>query len=127
MGRVGAGGSPGAGADELFWLLPLLALALIPVLLVVLPGVPELRQDPGDGLGARVGVITAQRQPGGPTCLETHPSQSVGYALELIAERPWLGWGAAAFSVLYPIMRPRVGMAIPTISHWSWRSAMAFR
>ena len=28
-----------------------------------------------------------------------------GMALQLVAERPWLGWGAAAFSVLYPILR----------------------
>ena len=25
------------------------------------------------------------------------------YAIELVAARPWLGWGAAAFSVMYPI------------------------
>ncbi|HGY5532950.1 MAG TPA: O-antigen ligase family protein, partial [Prochlorococcus sp.] len=28
-------------------------------------------------------------------------------ALQLIAQRPWLGWGAAAFSVLYPLRTGR--------------------
>jgi O-antigen ligase len=29
------------------------------------------------------------------------------FGVELIAQRPWLGWGAAAFSVLYPIHAQR--------------------
>ena len=48
-------------------------------------------------------MVTAQRQPlCGGACLGTRLSQW-GVALQLIAERPWLGWGAAAFSVLYPL------------------------
>lgn len=86
------------------WLLPLLALGLIPVLLAVLPGVPELLQDPARALVPESvwSRLSDSRYAGERALASTRLSQW-GLALQLIAERPWLGWGAAAFSVLYPL------------------------
>ncbi len=86
------------------WLLPLLLLALLPVLLAVLPGVPLLLQQPAralvpDGIWSR---LTDSRYGAERAVASTRLSQW-GVALQLIGERPWLGWGAAAFSVLYPL------------------------
>jgi len=86
------------------WLLPLLALALVPVLLAVLPGVPAVVQVPArtlvpESLWAR---LSDSRYSAERVLASTRLSQW-GVALQLIAERPWLGWGAAAFSVLYPL------------------------
>lgn len=86
------------------WLLPLLALALVPVLLAVLPGVPAVVQAPArtlvpESLWAR---LSDSRYSAERVLASTRLSQW-GVALQLIAERPWLGWGAAAFSVLYPL------------------------
>ena len=84
------------------WLLPLLALGLIPVLLAVWPGVPELLQDPARALVPESvwSRLSDSRYAGERVLASTRLSQW-GVALQLIAERPWLGWGAAAFSVLY--------------------------
>ncbi len=86
------------------WLLPLLALGLIPVLLAVWPGVPELLQDPARALVPESvwSRLSDSRYAGERALASTRLSQW-GLALQLIAERPWLGWGAAAFSVLYPL------------------------
>ena len=86
------------------WLLPLLALALIPVLLAVLPGVPALLQDPARALVPESvwSRLSDSRYAGERALASTRLSQW-GVALQLIGERPWLGWGAAAFSVLYPL------------------------
>ena len=86
------------------WLLPLLALGLIPVLLAVCPGVPELLQDPARALVPESvwSRLSDSRYAGERVLASTRLSQW-GVALQLIAERPWLGWGAAAFSVLYPL------------------------
>ncbi len=86
------------------WLLPLLLLALLPVLLAVLPGVPLFLQQPAralvpDGIWSR---LTDSRYGAERAVASTRLSQW-GVALQLIGERPWLGWGAAAFSVLYPL------------------------
>ena len=86
------------------WLLPLLALALVPVLLAVLPGVPAVVQAAArtlvpESLWAR---LNDSRYSAERVLASTRLSQW-GVALQLIAERPWLGWGAAAFSVLYPL------------------------
>ena len=86
------------------WLIPLLVLALLPVLLSVLPGVPLLLQDPArtlvpEPLWAR---LTDSQYAGERVLASTRISQW-NVALQLIGERPWLGWGAAAFSVIYPL------------------------
>ena len=86
------------------WLIPLLVLALVPVLLSVLPGVPPLLQDPArtlvpETLWARL----SDSQYGGERILASTRISQWNVALQLIGERPWLGWGAAAFSVIYPL------------------------
>ena len=86
------------------WLLPLLALALLPVLVAVLPGLPSVLQDPArtlvpEGVWARL----SDAQYAGERALASTRINQWGLALQLIAERPWSGWGAAAFSVIYPL------------------------
>ena len=86
------------------WLIPLLALALLPVLLSVLPGIPLPLQDPArtlvpESLWARLN----DSQYGGERVLASTRISQWNVAAQLIVERPWLGWGAAAFSVIYPL------------------------
>ena len=86
------------------WLIPLLVLALLPVLLSVLPGVSPMLQDPArtlvpESLWARLN----DSQYGGERVLASTRLSQWNVALQLIGERPWLGWGAAAFSVIYPL------------------------
>ena len=90
------------------WLLPLLALGLIPVLLAVWPGVPELLQNPARALVPESvwSRLSDSRYLGERALDHTRLSQW-GVALQLVAERPWLGWVAAAFSVLYPLRAGR--------------------
>ena len=93
-----------AGPSSWLWLLPLLAVALLPVLLASLPGVPGLLQDPARSL-------VPQSIWGRLSDLNHHSERKLAslrlsqwsVAAGLIAERPWLGWGAAAFSVIYPL------------------------
>ncbi|QEY32604.1 O-antigen ligase domain-containing protein [Synechococcus sp. RSCCF101] len=92
-----------AGPASWLWLLPVLLLALLPVLVAVLPGVPSGWQEAAralvpEGIWGRLSDAkhAAERVPA-----STRLGQW-GVALGLIGERPWLGWGAAAFTVLYP-------------------------
>ena len=93
-----------AGPASWLWLLPLLLLARLPVLLASLPGVPALLQDPARSL-------VPQSIWGRLNDLNHHSERKIAslrlsqwsVAASLIAERPWLGWGAAAFSVIYPL------------------------
>ncbi|MGC6482997.1 MAG: O-antigen ligase family protein [Synechococcus sp.] len=84
------------------WLLPLLALALVPVLVAVVPGVPAPLQDPARALVPESvwSRLSDSRHAGERALASTRLSQW-GVALQWIGERPWLGWGAAAFSLLY--------------------------
>ena len=86
------------------WLIPVMLVALLPVLLSVLPGVPLSLQDPArtlvpESLWARL----SDSQYGGERVLASTRISQWNLALQLIGERPWLGWGAAAFSVIYPL------------------------
>ncbi len=90
------------GPARWIWLLPLLSLTLMPVALAVLPGVGlELqqwaRQVVPEGIWARLNDMYMQR-----SIASTRLNQWI-VALGLVLERPWLGWGAAAFSVVYPL------------------------
>jgi O-antigen ligase len=97
-----------AGPGSWVWLLPLFLLALLPVALATLPGVPALLQDPARAL-------VPQSIWGRLTDLNHHSQRKLAslrisqwsMATSLIAERPWLGWGAAAFSVIYPLRTGR--------------------
>jgi O-antigen ligase len=97
-----------AGPTSWMWLLPLMALALLPVLLATLPGVPGLLQDPARALvpqsiWGRLNDFNHHGQRKLASLRITQWSVASG----LIAERPWLGWGAAAFSVIYPLRTGR--------------------
>jgi len=86
------------------WLLPVLALLALPVVLATLPGIPDVIQVPlrsivPQEIWGRLNDFNSQgRRPDQITRLSQW-----SVAAELIAERPWLGWGAAAFTVIYPL------------------------
>ena len=84
------------------WLLPLLAVLTVPLALAVLPGIPiGLKSWSVALLPDRIAERLLDQ--GTPTAWKhTRLGQWV-YGIELVAARPWFGWGAAAFSVLYPI------------------------
>ena len=92
------------GPVQWWWLLPLLLIAAAPLMLAVLPGVPTPLQQWSLGL-----LPESMRQ----RLLEKQSTDSLTrlaqwrFGVELIAARPLLGWGAAAFSVLYPIHAQR--------------------
>ena len=88
------------GPGAWVWLLPLLLLALLPVALAVLPGVPVGLQDLArfmvpDSLWQR---LTDQ---GFDRPVATTRLSQWSAASQLALERPWLGWGAGVFGVLY--------------------------
>jgi len=73
------------------------------VALACLPGLPPALQDPARSLVPEAiwGRLTDLQFAGERPLAVTRLAQWE-VALGLIAERPWLGWGAAAFSVIYP-------------------------
>jgi O-antigen ligase len=93
-----------AGPLSWGWLLPLLLLVVAVIAAASLVGVPELLQAP-----ARVVVPEAiwgrlsDFHYAGQRPQEITRLAQWKVALGLIAERPWLGWGAAAFSLIYPL------------------------
>ncbi len=90
------------GPSRWLLILPLMAFVLVPVTLASLPGIDSnlqslARKFVPDNIWARLTDIRYAEE---RTFSQTRLSQW-GFALTLIAERPWLGWGAAAFPVLY--------------------------
>ena len=93
------------GPGRWIWLLPLLLLALVPVALATLPGVPAVIQAPlreivPQSIWGRLNDFNSHGER--PLAL-TRLSQW-GSALGLVGERPWLACGAAAFRVNYPLL-----------------------
>jgi O-antigen ligase len=92
------------GPSAWIWLLPALAVLALPVVLATLPGIPEVIQSPmrnfvPQEIWGRLNDFNSQgRRPDQITRLSQWR-----VAFELIADRPWLGWGAAAFTVIYPL------------------------
>ena len=85
------------------WLLPLLGAALLLVSLASVPGLPALLQAPArlvvpEAIWGRLSDL----QFAGHRPLAITRLAQWGTAVQLIGERPWLGWGAAAFSLIYP-------------------------
>ncbi|MEB3171693.1 MAG: O-antigen ligase family protein [Synechococcaceae cyanobacterium] len=85
------------------WLLPLLAVSLLLVGLASVPGLPAPLQGPArlvvpEAIWGRLSDL----QFAGHRPLAITRLAQWGTALGLIGERPWLGWGAAAFSLIYP-------------------------
>ena len=92
------------GPAQWWWLLPLLLLASVPLLLAVIPGVPAGIQQWAEALlpdSLRRRLVDGQSNESLTRVAQWR------FGLELISQRPWLGWGAAAFSVLYPIHAQR--------------------
>ncbi len=92
------------GPSSWKWLLPVLAFFLLPILLAITPGVPFGIQEFSrklvpENIWSRLNDIRYLDQ----RPLATTRLSQWRIALDLIFERPWLGWGAAAFSVLYPL------------------------
>ena len=92
------------GAASWSWLLPLLLVVLAVVSAATLPGVPEALQHPARELVPEAiwGRLSDLRYSGQRPLAITRLAQW-GTAVTLIGERPWLGWGAAAFSLIYPL------------------------
>ena len=93
-----------AGPASWVWLLPLLLLLVALIGLATLPWVPAALQEPArvlvpHAIWARLIDLDYGNQR--PLAITRLAQWQV--ALGLIAERPWLGWGAAAFSVIYPL------------------------
>ncbi len=86
------------------WLLPLLLLSLMPIVFAVLPWFGlELQQWARsivpEGLWSRLNDMRYTQE---RVLASTRLSQWQE-AIKLVIERPWVGWGAAAFSVIYPL------------------------
>ncbi len=93
-----------AGPASWVWLLPLLLVVVAVIGLATLPWVPAALQEPArvlvpHAIWARLIDLDYGNQR--PLAITRLAQWQV--ALGLIAERPWLGWGAAAFSVIYPL------------------------
>ena len=92
------------GPSSWIWLLPFLGLLMMPVLFAVLPWFGSdlqqwSRSFVPESLWKRlsdIGYINER------TLASTRINQWL-IAISLIFERPWFGWGAAAFTVLYPL------------------------
>ncbi|MEB3254750.1 MAG: O-antigen ligase family protein, partial [Synechococcaceae cyanobacterium] len=83
------------------WLLPLLGAALVLVVLATVPGVPAPLQGPArwvvpEAIWARLNDLQYANRP----LAMTRMAQWT-IAAQMIGERPWLGWGAAAFIAQY--------------------------
>ena len=90
------------GPARWIWLLPFMLLVSSPLLMVVLPGIPPgLRQGAMALLPDSILERLLQRE--GETAWKHTRLGQWTYAIQLVAARPWLGWGSAAFSVMYPI------------------------
>ena len=92
------------GPSNWMWLLPLLVLFLLPIIFAITPGVHLQLQEWSrrlvpEGIWSR---LNDMQYIGQRSIASTRLSQWK-VALQLILERPWLGWGAAAFSVIYPL------------------------
>ncbi len=92
------------GSIHWIWLLPLLVLTLLPVVFAVLPGMPNYLQTWSRNLVPESvwSRLNDMRYTQERTLASTRLSQWK-VAIQLITEKPWFGWGAAAFSILYPL------------------------
>ncbi len=92
------------GPSNWFWLLPVLSLFIVVVAFSIFPFVPiELqfwsRKIIPEGIWSRLSDL--EYMPGRP--LEATRIHQWKEAINLIFKKPWFGYGAAAFSVIYPL------------------------
>jgi hypothetical protein len=92
-----------AGPASWAWLLPVLLPVLLLIALASVSGVPAVLQGPARSVVPEViwGRLSDLAFAGQRPLAITRLAQWQ-VALGLAAERPWLGWGAAAFSLIYP-------------------------
>tara|TARA_Y100001968_G_scaffold12924_1_gene10649 strand:+ start:380 stop:1684 length:1305 start_codon:yes stop_codon:yes gene_type:complete len=92
------------GSASWSWLIPLMVICFIPICIAVLPvfdiGIQQFaRSIVPDSIWMRLSDIQF---------LDTRPIEAtrIGQwkiAINLISEKPFFGWGAAAFSIIYPL------------------------
>jgi O-antigen ligase len=91
------------GPGSWLWLLPLLLLAVTLIALASLNGVPAVLQLPARSLvPAAIWERLSDLHFAGHRPVAITRLAQWHTAIQLIGERPWLGWGAAAFSLVYP-------------------------
>ncbi len=98
------------GVSSWLWLLPLMFVFALPILLAVLPGIEFsiqsfARNIVPDALWMRLNDMKFADS----RSLDSTRLNQWKIATQLITQRPYLGWGAAAFSVVYPL---RTGFSI---------------
>ena len=92
------------GSASWSWLIPLMIICFLPVIIAVLPGfdfgIQQLaRSIVPESIWMRLNDMQF-------VDTRTFEATRIGQwkvALNLIFEKPWLGWGAAAFSIIYPL------------------------
>ncbi|MEB3271838.1 MAG: O-antigen ligase family protein [Synechococcus sp.] len=91
------------GPGSWLWLLPLLLAAVTLIALASLNGVPAVLQLPARSLvPAAIWERLSDLHFAGHRPVAITRLAQWQTAIQLIGERPWLGWGAAAFSLVYP-------------------------
>tara|TARA_Y100001968_G_scaffold311163_1_gene332929 strand:- start:6926 stop:8245 length:1320 start_codon:yes stop_codon:yes gene_type:complete len=92
------------GPISWFWLMPLLLLSLLPLFLAVLPGINfEIQQFARILVPERLWSRLNDMKFTGLRSVESTRLHQWKEAINLVSERPFFGWGAAAFSVLYSL------------------------
>ena len=92
------------GPMRWYWLLPLLGCLLLPVVFASLSFFPPQLQDLSRRLVPEsIWSRLSDLRYGDSRILASTRIRQWQMALQIISERPLLGWGAAAFSVLYPL------------------------
>ena len=92
------------GSASWSWLIPLMLICFLPVIIAVLPvfdfGIQQFaRSIVPDSVWMRLSDIQF-------VDTRSFEATRIGQwkvAVNLIFEKPWLGWGAAAFSIIYPL------------------------
>jgi len=97
------------GSASWSWLIPLMLICFLPVIIAVLPvfdfGIQQFaRSIVPDSVWMRL----SDMQFVDTRSFEATRIGQWKVAVNLIFEKPWLGWGAAAFSIIYPL---RVGLS----------------
>ena len=92
------------GPARWIWLLPLMIVMFIPLGFAVLPGIDlELQSWARKFVPENIWSRLNDMKFVGKRHLAHTRLFQWQEAINLVAERPWLGWGAAAFSVLFPL------------------------
>jgi len=92
------------GSASWSWLIPLMLICLLPVIIAVLPFVDfGIQQFARSIVPESIWMRLNDMQFADTRPFEATRIGQWKIGLNLIFEKPWLGWGAAAFSILYPL------------------------